>query len=88
MADCEGMMLRVTIDLIPHGNKDSKEMLAEILIQNDRSGTWEIGNYRVTMSEHGNITGGRVENHPRLQHGPAFLVMKAIEACLKGDKNA
>lgn len=77
-------MLKCTIDLIPHGDVASKERLAVVTIINDGTGTHELGNYVVhIVDKKEGVSKGRVENHPRLQHGPAFLVAKAIEACLK-----
>lgn len=78
-------MLKCTIDLIPFGDVTLKERLATLVITNDTTGTPELGNYNVYLVEKGVVSKGTIENHPRLQHGPAFLVMKAIEACLKGE---
>lgn len=75
-------MLRCTIELIPHGNILKKETLADLIIINNGTGTPEIGNYNVRLEEKGKVYKGKVKNYPRLQYGPAFLVAKAIEACL------
>jgi len=79
-------MLRCTIVLIPHGDETRAEVLSTMTIINDGTGSHEIGNYLVSLDEGGLTKQGSVLGHPRLQHGPAFLVAKAIEACLKGDK--
>ncbi len=77
-------MLRYTIELIPFGDFTAKEKLATLVITNNASGTAELGNYNVYLVEKGETFKGRIDSHPRLQHGAAFLVMKAIGACLKG----
>jgi len=79
-------MLRCTIELIPFGKESLKRTLSEILISNDGTGNTDIGNYRATVCENNQIFGGRVENHARLEHGPAFLVARAIDACLTSKK--
>jgi hypothetical protein len=84
VANSEGIMLKCTIELIPHGDVTMKERLATVIIVNDGTGTPELGNYIVhIVDKKDGVSKGRVENYPRLQHGPAFLVMKAIEACMK-----
>ena len=40
-------MLRVTVELIPHGNELLKEILGEITIINSGTGTEEKGNYYI-----------------------------------------
>ena len=79
-------MLRCTIELIPNGKELEKRALSEILISNDGTGDANLGNYAVTMYENRQMFGGRVENHARLEHGPAFLVARAIDACLTSKK--
>jgi hypothetical protein len=79
-------MLRCTIELIPFGKELEKRALSEILISNDGTGNTDIGNYRATVCENNQILTGRVENHARLEHGPAFRVARAIDACLMSKK--
>lgn len=38
-------MIRVTIELLPHGKQEGKRVLGVLDIANDGSGTDEIGNY-------------------------------------------
>ena len=46
-------MIRVTIDLLPHGSEERKSHLGTILIANDGTGTMTRGNYRATLSTRG-----------------------------------
>ena len=48
-------MLRVTVELIPHGNETRKRQLAMMEIINDGSGSVDIGNYRGIL--HAEYTG-------------------------------
>ena len=41
------MPLRITIELIPHGDESRKSKIAVVDIENDRTGTSEFGNYIV-----------------------------------------
>ena len=78
-------MLRCTIELIPHGDESRKETLSVIKIINTGSGTQELGNYVVKIdNKSSGVSGGTVENFPRLQHGPEFLLARAIDNVLNG----
>ena len=79
------MMLKCTIELIPFGDVTQIETLATVMVCNDKTGSHNLGNYNIYLDEKGKKYTGRVENHPRLQHGPAFLVARAIDACLKSE---
>jgi hypothetical protein len=46
-------MIRVTIELVPHGIEARKRHLGTILIANDATGTLTRGNYRATLSQSG-----------------------------------
>ena len=43
-------MLRLTLELIPHGIEESKRNIGTLEIYNDRTGTDEFGNYRFTLT--------------------------------------
>lgn len=45
------MPLRVTIELVPHGNEDLAEKVFSLYIINDGSGSKEYGNYQYTSEE-------------------------------------
>ena len=50
------MPLRVTVEIIPHGDESRKSKLAVVEIVNDGTGTKELGNYR--MRAEGEVVGG------------------------------
>jgi len=50
------MPLRVTIELIPHGDENRKRTVAVVDIANDGTGNHEVGNYDVTAE--GDTVGG------------------------------
>jgi hypothetical protein len=41
------MPIRITVELIPYGDEDQKQNLAIIDVENDGTGTYEMGNYIV-----------------------------------------
>ena len=75
-------MLRVTVELVPHGIEERKETLATVEIANDRSGTLESGNYNVTarVADSDRVRTGRVTEFPRLELGPISLVRRALSS--------
>lgn len=47
MSEIEGrLMIRITIELWPHGNENTKEVIGLIDISNDGTGTSSRGNYQ------------------------------------------
>lgn len=81
-------MLRITIELVPHGIESRKSTLGVIKIANDATGTLSSGNYDVTLSKEPPIakrTGiwkkGTVEGFPRQKLGPYDLLFRALRAC-------
>lgn len=44
-------MLRVTIELVPHGMEDRKKKIGEMVIANDGSGDSFNGNYQALIAE-------------------------------------
>ncbi len=50
------MPLRVTVELIPHGDESRKRKMAVVDITNDGTGTHEVGNYDVRAE--GDTVGG------------------------------
>lgn len=86
-------MLRVTIELLPHGDESRKETIGIIDIINDGSGDPEIGNYAVRLHKTpkyakrpGVWRRGKVTGFPRLVLGPYDLLCRALAATV-GDRN-
>lgn len=51
-------MIKITVELLPHGKEENKRMLGVMLIANDGSGTATVGNYVGSMeSEYGQRAG-------------------------------
>ena len=42
-------MIRVTVEMIPHGDETRKSVLGSLEIANDNTGNYEIGNYDATL---------------------------------------
>lgn len=42
-------MLRVTVEIVPHGDEDRKSVIALLDIWNDLTGTPTYGNYKYTL---------------------------------------
>ena len=78
-------MLKITIELYPHGDKDNSQKIGEATIINDGTGTKELGNYMVSLAEFGGYPGldnGKVMDFDRKDRGPWELLREAIDACL------
>lgn len=76
-------MLKVKVELYPHGYVEGKQTLAELLIINDGTGTREKGNYNVIIHEKGTkkiLKKGKVKGYKRLEKPVWDLVAKAIKA--------
>jgi len=43
-------MLRVTVELVPQGDEDRANVIGEMIIANDGSGTLDRGNYKAVMA--------------------------------------
>lgn len=79
-------MLKITIELIPHGNEEKKEIIAIGKIWNDGTGTKEVGNYQVRLYKNGEPNkvwrSGSLEGFQRLTHGAWDLLCLALTATL------
>lgn len=53
-------MLRVTIDIVPHGNESASETIGQYIVYNDGTGSHEIGNYTI-LDE---LAGGDGDHEP------------------------
>ncbi len=82
-------MLRVTIELLPHGSEAHKRHLGTIEIANT-GGTSTQGNYRARLSKRGKPNqiwkAGEVINFPRKRLGAYDLLYRALEAAV-GERN-
>lgn len=87
-------MLRVTVEIVPHGDESRAETLTEIFIGNDGTGTHEAGNYDIyTADPRGKPLPrnkrdgwiGRIEGFPREEGHRDLLSLKAFELLAGGD---
>jgi hypothetical protein len=80
-------VLRVTIELVPHGDDSRAEKIGEAIIANDGTGTTNIGNYRARIQRFSRGKNKRaltpmrcrVHGFARLTHGPwdlLYLILK------------
>jgi hypothetical protein len=84
------MMLRITVDFLPHGDKDKAQTIGVMEIMNDGTGTIDSGNYTFWISKlnttHIGWLRGRIRNFKRLEEH----VWTLLYLCLKqrfGDKH-
>ena len=85
-------MLRVTVELLPHGSEERKSTLATLIIVNDGTGSVQLGNYncyfvrkgaafRQYLSNH--FRNVRIEKHRRIDSHVWRLVKKALDGAYK-----
>ena len=83
-------MIRVTIELLPHGEESRKRHLGTVEIANDGTGTAESGNYMVRLAKMGRPAQtwmrGAVVGFARKSQGPYDLLLKALVATV-GPRN-
>jgi hypothetical protein len=88
-------VLRVRVELIPHGCFEMAETLDVVYITNDGSGTSSgpneggIGNYNVTRAPkpaEGDNSLGRIEGVPRSPKHRLGLAIRALQMLRQGDK--
>lgn len=83
-------MLRVTVELLPLGDENTKRHLGTIEIANDGTGTKSRGNYMVRTAIRGQPKQtwrrGVVEGFPRLELGVYDLLLRALVGTV-GDRN-
>ena len=76
-------MLRITIELVPHGVEERKEVIGVTTISNDATGTDTAGNYKYHVSKWG--TGnrmwkaGKLAGFPRKRLGPWDLLYRVLK---------
>ena len=82
-------MLRITIEVLSHGDTTNPKHLGTALIINDCTGTAETGNYTITLSKWGSPKeiwkSGKLSGFPRLKLGPWDLLLLALIATI-GDR--
>lgn len=75
-------MLRITIELVLHGNEQHAEVLHTGLIANDGTGTKSVGHYRYRFNARGTARSwkrGSVRDFPRTRSSAWQLLL----ACLR-----
>lgn len=77
-------MIRVTVELVPHGDESRARILARGIIANDGSGTLQRGNYRFQLSQSRrlNVTAraGTVKGFPRLSKNVWHLLRLVLNS--------
>ena len=79
-------MIRVTVDLVPHGEEDGKKVIGILEIWNNATGTSEKGNYCFRISEESepNIwLCGKISGFPRLQSQSWHLIYLCLKNILE-----
>ncbi len=82
-------MVRVTIEIVPHGNDEEAYKVSEINIVNDLSGTLDKGNYIYKLDADNIIIEGKYKGFNRSE-GVLPLVKKVLTKAInqyKKDKN-
>jgi hypothetical protein len=75
-------MIRVRVELVPHGNESESREIAQMIIANDGAGDQDTGNYGYVYSNKFEFEDGALLNFPRKAG-----VWKLIHQCL-GQNNA
>lgn len=80
-------MLRVTIEIVPHGREELAKVVAVGKIVNTGTGTWTRGNYRVDLGKCGKSTAlwkrGFIEGFPRTQQNAWRLLKLALNEVIE-----
>lgn len=75
-------MIRVTVELVPHGDESRARVLARGTMTNDGTGTLQRGNYRFQLSQSGrpNATSrvGSVRDFPRRAKNVWWLLREVL----------
>lgn len=83
-------MIRITVELLPHGDESRKRHLGTAEIVNDATGTAEAGNYTVRLSKWGRPSqtwkSGRVEGFDRARLGAWDLLCWGLLSCGIGER--
>lgn len=83
-------MIRVTIEMLPHGDESKKRHMGTVDIANDGTGTRESGNYKVRLSRMDSPSrawkSGAIKGFNRITRGPHDLLLLALLS-LVADRN-
>lgn len=75
-------MIRITIEMIPHGDLSKIRHIATGYISNDASGNLGNGNYKVVLHRCGGSDAvwkkGEVKNFPRQKRSAWYLLHRAL----------
>ncbi|MHA1962610.1 MAG: hypothetical protein ACW99U_20650, partial [Candidatus Thorarchaeota archaeon] len=72
-------MIRVTIELVPHGDETRRKIIGTGLIINDDTGTMEEGNYTYTLYKNEELCkAGSLENFPRIVYDVWELLRQVL----------
>ena len=58
-------MLRITVELVPHGNENKKSIIGLMEIVNDKTGTEHLGNYYYSLGNGNTINSGKYSGFNR-----------------------
>lgn len=78
-------MIRITIELVPHGDESRAKVLHVGLIANNGKGTQSRGNYWFELSQRGSRKvwrKGPVEGFPRRSRGAWHLLHRVLEEAI------
>lgn len=80
-------MIRVTMELIPHGNPTNVQHLGTVHIANDGTGSQSFGNYNVTALGKTKkvFAHAKVIKHPRKGEIPLRLLYKSLKAIFENE---
>ncbi len=83
-------MIRVTVELLPHGFEDRKRHLGTMELWNTGEGGIDVANYEGTLSKWGRPKQvwkrGRIEGFPRQRLGPWDVLLRMLVAIV-GKRN-
>jgi len=75
-------MIRITVELLPHGSEERRRTLGTATIINDGSGTWDTGNYRAEVKGARAVRRCAVLGFPRLRQDAWALLLRVLLASL------
>jgi len=72
-------MLKITIELVPHGDKDKAKVIGTGYIINDGTGNKSLGNYRAVFRRtRGMVKNSTIKEFTRKQRSAWDLLMLAL----------
>jgi len=76
-------MIRVTVELLPHGSEEGRKILTVFDIANDGTGTSDRGNYKARKSPTGDWGPTIVTDYPRNSYHVRELLLRVLQAWKK-----